>query len=339
MSDTVLVTEREYGKAEEAFRGQRRFQVVPVPSDEQTLAEMVLKHGCRAVIVGTQPYRKALYDALSKTGGAAGSILARFGVGHDGVDKVRAKRHNIVVTNTPGVLDQSVAEHTIWLLGALARHVAAADARVRAGHFDSQVGLELAGRVLGIIGFGVIGRRVARIAFAGFGMHVLAADSRPPELLEAQEGKDFGQLKAEYGLEHYTPDTEPVLRESDIVSIHLPGTEETRHFVDKERIKLMKSTALLVNTARGSVLDEDALYDALTDGSLAGAALDVFENEPYAPVSPGKDLRTLDNVLLTPHIGSNTQRSNQRMARACLENLARFFSGRLNELTRVDAPG
>lgn len=336
MSDIVLVTESEFYKADAAFHGQDRFQVHPVPPDESSLGQKVLEHNCRAVIAGTARYTGKLYEALGKTGGTAGSIIARFGVGHDGIDERLAKQHNIVVTNTPGVLDQSVAEHTIWLIGALTRRIAAADANVRNGNFESQTGLELVGRTLGIIGFGAIGRRVARIAHAGFGLHVLAADCQPTEQLERQEGKNFEQLRAQYGLEHYTSDTASVFSEADIVSIHLPGTEETRHFVDENRFQQMKPTTLLVNTARGSIVDEDALYDALGTGAIAGAALDVFENEPYTPTSPGKDLRTLDNILLTPHIGSNTQRANQRMGLACLDNLAKFFAGRLDELTRVD---
>jgi len=131
---------------------------------------------------------------------------------------------------------------------------------------------------------------------------------------------------------------ESVFRRADVVSVHLPANAETRHFLNAHRIGLMKPSAMLVNTARGMVLDEAALFDALASGRLAGAALDVYENEPYKPASPDKDLRRLKNIVLTPHIGSNTHEANERMARACVANVSRFFAGRMGELTRVDMP-
>ena len=338
MPDIVLAAALEYSKGKELFDAAEGLDFQPASEVEESLAEAVLASDCRAVVLGVEPYRGPLYDALGKTGGARGAIIARFGVGHDGVDKALAKQHNIVVTNAPGVLDQSVAEHTMWLAGTLIRHVAVLDAGFRAGQFEPRTGQELAGKTLGIVGFGAIGRRVAHIAHCGFGMNVLAADCRPLEQLEAQEGKSFEQLKTAYGLELYTDDSAAVFREADVASIHLPAADETRRFVAADRLRLMKPTALLVNTSRGWLLDEDALYDALADGRIAGAGLDVFENEPYRPVSPGKDLRTLGNVVLTPHISSNTRESNQRMARVCLDNLTKFFAGRLDELTRVDVP-
>jgi lactate dehydrogenase-like 2-hydroxyacid dehydrogenase len=116
----------------------------------------------------------------------------------------------------------------------------------------------------------------------------------------------------------------------------LPANAGTQRFINAARLAWLKPAAMLINTARGAVLDEEALHDALAAGRLAGAALDVFENEPYRPVRPDKDLRQLDNVVLTPHIGSNTREANQRMAEACLANVRAFFAGRLDRLTRVD---
>ncbi len=335
MSEIVLVTELEFSKAEELFRAEGRFEVRPAPADERPLAEAVLAAGSRALIVGVVPYRSLLYEALAKTGGANGSIIARFGVGHDSIDKTLAKQNNIVVTNTPGALDVSVAEHAIWLMGDMARRISSSSARLKAGQFQPHTGAEVRGKVLGIVGFGRIGRRVAATAHFGFGMKVLAGDCVPPPQFEKREGRTIEQIKAEFGVELYTTDVESVFRQADVLSIHLPTVAETNRFVNADRIGLMKPDALLINTARGSVLDEDALYDALSAGRLAGAALDVFQTEPYQPVSPGKDLRTLENVLLTPHVGSNTRQSNERMGRAALENLANFFAGRLDELTQI----
>jgi phosphoglycerate dehydrogenase-like enzyme len=129
-----------------------------------------------------------------------------------------------------------------------------------------------------------------------------------------------------------------VLGQADIVSLHLPSTPQTRHLIDADRLGGMRPEALLVNTARGAVLDEIALYDALAAGKLGGAGLDVFENEPYRPAAPGKDLRTLSQVVLTPHVASNTREANDRMARAALANVAGFFEGRIHELSRVELP-
>ncbi len=336
MGEIVLATQLQFAKAGDVYRAATEVEVRQGPSEEGPLAAAVVAQDCRAVILGSDPYVGPLYEALGQTGGSRGSIIARFGVGHDNVDKALARRHNIVVTNTPGVLDVSVAEMTMWLLGALARHVAAMDRRFKAGRFEPQTGTEFRGKALGILGFGVIGRRVAAIAHQGFGMRVLAVDCRPLAELERQEGKTLDELKAAYGLEVYTDDAEAVLREADFVTIHLSASEQTRHFINAERLALMKPGAMLVNIARGSVLDEDALYDALASGRVAGAALDVFEAEPYEPVSPEKDLRELEGVLLSPHCGSNTREANRRIAQRALGNVTNFLAGRLGELDRVD---
>ena len=174
------------------------------------------------------------------------------------------------------------------------------------------------------------------MAHYGFGMRVIATGRRPLGDLEMSEGCSFEQIASAYGLELYTTDADAVLRQADALSIHLPATPETRHFIDARRLSLMKPGARLINTSRGPVVDEDALYDALAQGRLAGAGLDVFETEPYAPASPGKDLRALENTVLTSHIGSNTREANERMARACLDNIAKFFAGRTEEMSRGD---
>lgn len=320
--ETTLVTELEFRKAEEVFREAKEVRCEPAPGDEAALADAVAAHGARAVIVGVAPYRGPLYEALGKKNGA---IIARFGVGHDSIDKALARQHGTVVTNTPGVLDESVAEHTIWLMGCLARRVAGLDARMRAGEFSGQTGVEVHGKTLGILGLGNIGRRVAAMAHFGFGMKVIACGRRA----------DAERL-AECGIERYTEHPEEVFRQCDILSVHLRSDAGTRHFLNAERLSWLQPGAQLINTARGAVLDESALFDALAGGRLAGAALDVFEHEPYEPVQPDKDLRTLGNVVLTPHIGSNTREANARMAETALANVRRFLAGERESLSRVD---
>lgn len=336
MSDVILVTELGYRKGESIFRAVESHKIVCAAPDEETLAKAVLAHHCRAVIVGIDPYRRPLYEALRQTGGERGALIARFGVGHDNIDKPLARQHGILLTNTPGALDASVAEHAFWLIGELARRLSRAEARLRAGDFSAPPGIELAGKTLGIVGCGEIGRRAAAIARFGFGMGVLAADIRPFDQL-CQPGEPQQSALARLGLDHYTDDLEAVFRQSDIVTLHLSANEKTRKFINAERLSWMKPAAMLVNTARGSVVDEDALYDALAAGRLGGAALDVFQNEPYVPLTAGKDLRTLQNVVLTPHIGSNTREANQRMAQAALKNVMLFFAGRTEEMNCVVA--
>jgi phosphoglycerate dehydrogenase-like enzyme len=236
-------------------------------------------------------------------------VLARFGIGHDQIDKVQATKADILCTNTPGVLDDSVAEHTISLMLAAARHTPRLAAAMKVGNWTPVVGRELRGRTLAIIGCGPIGLAVARIASRGFGMRVIGfyRRSRPrqPEI--------FDDL---------TTDFAAAVHAADFVSLHIPATLENTYFLNGQRLALLPPQAWLLNAARGAVVEEAALYDALHGSRLAGAALDVFAVEPYAPTDPHKDLRALPNTILTPHIGSNTEDANSRMAERALRNIA-----------------
>lgn len=330
-ADVVLVTELEFRKAEAVFRGAQCAIFEPAPADENALARRVRERGARVAVVGVSPYAGPLYEALGPVGG----LIVRFGVGHDNIDKGKARHHGVIVANTPGVLDSSVAEHAVWLMGCLARRITRAETGFRNGGFAGETGVELGGRTLGILGFGRIGRRVAAIAHFGFGMHVLAADRRTAAEIEAVERRPIDDILAETGTGEYSADIEAVFRAADILSVHLPVTPDTLHFLDGRRLSWLKSSAMVINTARGAIIDERALYDALVAGRLGGAALDVFEKEPYEPSDPGRDLRQLVNVVLTPHIGSNTCEANERMGAACVENALRFLTGHLDEITSV----
>jgi lactate dehydrogenase-like 2-hydroxyacid dehydrogenase len=335
MSEIVLVAENVYGKGEWVFRACSDLEIRPAPAGEEELASLVVEHGVRAVVLGVHRYVGPLYEALAKVGGGRGALMARFGVGHDGIDKALAKSRHIFVTNTPGVLDASVAEHTFWLMGSLTRNLPSLDAGIRAGRFTSQAGCELFGKRLAVMGLGPIGRQVAKIAHFGFGMRVSAAARRTAAEIEQQEGRPAREYFAAVGVEHYTTNPDELLAEADVVSLHVAASPATHHFIGAERLARMKPEAMLVNTSRGSLIDEAALYDALAAGRLAGAALDVFEVEPYQPVRPDKDLRSLTNVVLTPHVGSNTLAANRRMAESCVANLSHFFAGEWEKLNRV----
>ena len=302
----IIITEKEYFKAERIFRSARQFEFISVPSDEPLVSSAIHKHNASAVVLGVEQYNQGLYSALPK-----GGIIARFGVGHDGIDKSKATERGVFVTNTPGVLDDSVAEHAIWLIGVLARNVCRHNSEMKNHKWQPALGMELAGKTLLIVGCGKIGSKVAKIASFGFGMHVIGYDVVQVDH-EKIRSAGFSEIAASL---------DTAVARADFISLHLPSLSQTRHFIDAAFFAKMKPASYLVNTARGPVVDEVALYDALQADKISGAALDVFENEPYVPMAPGKDLRTLPNIILTPHVGSSTVAACERMAKRVLDNL------------------
>lgn len=238
-------------------------------------------------------------------------VISRFGVGVDEIDLQAATARGIVVTVTPGANSIAVAELTVALMLALKRHLRFHDQVVREGRWDRRMGSELAGEVLGLVGFGRIGREVARRARA-FDMRILFTDPEPPPQTVAAE------LQAE------PREFDDLLATSDIISLHLPLTQTTRGLIGERQLQQMKTSAVLVNTARGGLVDETALFHALQQGHIAGAAFDVFDREP-----PGDSpLLRLENFIGTPHIGSATQQSTLRMGLMAAENALLVLEGR-----------
>ncbi|MEB3780817.1 MAG: D-glycerate dehydrogenase [Desulfurococcales archaeon] len=265
-------------------------------------------------------------------------IVAQYAVGFDNIDLKCATEHGVYVTNTPGVLTEAVADFTWALILAVTRRVVEADRFVRSGEWFGKgtgwhpmmlLGFEVNGKTLGIVGMGRIGRAVARRA-RGFNMKIIYYDVyRLPRELEEELGAEYREL-------------EDLLREADIVSVHTPLTKETYHLINEERLRLMKKTAYLINTARGPVVDTKALVKALEEKWIAGAALDVFEEEPLPPDHP---LTRFDNVVLAPHLASGTWDTRIRMADMAAENLIAFAEGRIpptlvnKEVVNVRPPG
>jgi glyoxylate reductase len=264
-------------------------------------------------------------------------IIAQYAVGYDNIDVECATRLGIYVTNTPEVLTEATAELTWALILAVARRIVEADHFVRWGewwrtktawHPTMMLGVELKGKTLGIVGLGRIGSRVAEIGKA-FGMRVIYYDLMRKEDLEKKLGIEYRDL-------------DTLLQEADIVSIHTPLTKETYHIINEERLKKMKRTAILINTARGAVVDTEALIKALREGWIAGAGLDVFEGEPIPPNHP---LTAFKNVVLVPHIGSATYEARHAMAELVAENLIAFYEGRVpptlvnKDVVKVRPPG
>ena len=245
-------------------------------------------------------------------------IIANVAIGTNNLDLDAMRQHGVIATNAPDAFTDATADAAFALLLALARNIPDADRFVRNGHWPEAGfqpgmwdGMELRGKTLGIIGFGKIGRALADRAEA-FGMNVLV-HSR-----SAAHEPRFRAL-------------DELMASCDVISLHVPLTDDTRHLIDQAQLKRMRSSAFLINLARGPVVDEAALVEALQAGELAGAALDVFEDEPN--VHP--DLLTMDNVVLTPHLGGGTRDSRRRARRLCADNVARVVQGRppLNEVT------
>lgn len=242
-------------------------------------------------------------------------VIGNFAVGYNNIDVAEATRRGIAVTNTPGVLTAATAELTWALILAAARRVVEADAFVRAGKFEGWrpgafLGMELAGKTLGIVGFGQIGQAVARQAL-GFGMRVVYFSRRraDPEVESALRARPAS--------------LEDLLAGADVISIHTPLTPETRHLIGEAELRKMKPTVILVNTARGPVVDEGALVRALRDRRIAGAGLDVYEDEPRLAAG----LTDLPNVVLLPHAGSATLEAREGMARLAALNIKAVLTG------------
>lgn len=253
-----------------------------------------------------------VFDAAPQT-----KIFANYAVGFNNVDVAEAAKRGMAITNTPGVLTEAVAEHAFALILAVAHRIAESDRFTRAGKYDGWapmllLGAEVSQKTLGVVGLGRIGSRVAHHAARGFDMKVLYYDVKRDEAFEREYGAEFRE------------NADDVFKEADCISVHVPLLDSTHHFVDARRLALMKSEAILVNTSRGPVVDEQALVAALREGSIRGAGLDVFENEPA--LAPG--LAELDNVVLTPHTASATVAARGAMAEIAARNILAVLEGK-----------
>nr|MDO8099050.1 D-glycerate dehydrogenase [Candidatus Njordarchaeota archaeon] len=245
-------------------------------------------------------------------------VISNVAVGFDNIDVKKATEKGIYVTNTPGVLTETTADLAWALLMAVARRIAEADSYLRSGKWKIQwnlmfmTGTDVYGKTLGIMGLGRIGQAIARRA-KGFNMEILYYDEERNPKLESELGVKYA-------------DVDTVFRESDFVTVHVPLTEKTRDFVGEKQLNLMKKTAILVNTSRGPVVDENALYKALKEGRIAGAGLDVYQKEPIEMSNP---LIKLNNTVLLPHIGSASVETRTKMAVMAIENAIAALEGKV----------
>lgn len=262
-------------------------------------------------------------DKFFAAAGPALKVVANYAVGYDNIDIAAATQCGIKVSNAPCIeVSRAVAEHAFALMMALSRRIVEADTFTRAKKYkgwdpDLFIGHDMYDTTLGIVGLGGIGKEVAKRAVKGFGMSILYSDMKPDAAFEKEYGAKYVPLK-------------DVLAQSDIVTLHVPLLPSTRHLINAKTLKMMKKTALLINTARGPVVDETAVLKALYASKLAGFGLDVYECEPAIDcnLKDRYELRALSNVVMTPHIASATIRAREGMARVAAENLIAGLAGK-----------
>ena len=301
----VLVTPTSFGPSAQsapkekllAFANQIVYNPHSRPLTEDELIPLL--EGCEGYLAGLDFITEKVLESTKTL-----RVVSRYGIGCDRVDLDAAKKNGILVTNTPGANADAVADLTLGFMLAVARAIPMLDHSTKQGEWKRRTGIELGGKTLGLLGFGMIGKQTARRA-AGFGMKIIAYD---PYMDEAY-AKEIGVL---------SKSLEQVITESDFISLHLPLTESTGNIINKDSIGQMRSGAVVINTSRGGLIDEDALYNALESGHLGGAALDAYEKEPPDASRP---LYQLPNVITTPHTGAHTAEASLNMATMAVDNL------------------
>jgi D-3-phosphoglycerate dehydrogenase len=275
------------------------FEVILNPYKRKLKPEEVvaLAKGCIGIIAGTEPLTEEVLRQLPGL-----RAISRCGAGMENVDFEAARKHGIAVSSTPDAPTQAVAELTVGLILNVLRRINFMDRQVRGGAWTKEMGHLLSGKTVGIVGLGRIGKRVAEL-LKPFGVKVLASELAPDKKWIEKNKVHLTSL-------------EELLRESDVVTLHIPYTEQNRNLISAERVKIMKRGAILINTSRGGLVDENALFQALKNGYLGGAALDTMEIEPYKG-----PLKELDNVILTPHIGSYALEARVQMEIEATRNL------------------
>jgi D-3-phosphoglycerate dehydrogenase len=316
MTDKILVTARSFRDTSGPHQRiliDAGYELVNSPYDRPLEAAELAELGAdvTGMLLGVDQCGAEVFERATKL-----KAVSRYGVGVDKVDIAAATRHGVVVTITPGANAISVAELALGLMFALARHIPHHDRVVKGGGWGRVSGMELTGATLGLVGLGRIGQAVARRA-AGLGMRVLYYDPVPPS----------PERIAALGVEARSLDK--LIEESDFISLHLPLTDETHHLIDAAALARMKPTARVINTARGGLVDEAALADALAARRIAGAAADVFVTEPPTD----RTLVELDNFIAVPHAGSATLQTTLRMGLMASQNLLAALRGELPEGT------
>lgn len=304
----VLLTKKLSGGDAKLFEGIADIELVTVADGEQALFELHMKDA-EAVLLSTA-YRMTK-EVINRAGNL--KVISRTGVGVDNVDVNAATAKGVLVLNTPEANSISVAEHTLALIIAISKQLLMYDSELRAGHFDVRRmnrSVDIDGKILGLIGCGRIGRITAEKCKVAFGMQVIGYDP---------------YIKGLPAITIYE-DIEEVFRRADFISLHIPLTDETKNMVATKLLSLMKPTSYIVNTARGGIINETALAEALKENRIAGAALDVLESEPPQADNP---LLSLKNVILTPHIAALTRECSARVAHEAVRGIIEYLKGNM----------
>ena len=309
----VIVTRRWPAEVERDL--QSRYDVVLNEQDVAMSAEQLSEAMRSADAVLPTVTDRITGDVLGANPLRA-KFIGNFGVGFNHIDLTTATARGITVTNTPGVLTDCTADLALTLLLMAARRAGEGERHVRAGEWSGwrpthMIGTQVTGKTLGLIGMGRIGQAVAKRAHFGFGMKIIYASPRPPR----------GDLPDAMSAQRCS--VQELLATADFVSLHCPGGDETRHLIDAEALRLMPNHSILINTARGDVVDSEALIVALREGGIGAAGLDVFEGEPAL----NQDFLGLESVVLLPHLGSAARETRVAMGRRVLENLHGYFEG------------
>ena len=304
----VLITPRSFGKSNPDLFAQLEslgFEIVRNDTgailSEKAMCEKIAD--CEALILGVDPCNKNVLDHAPRL-----KAIARYGVGLDNVDVEECQRRGIQLTRTVGANSNAVADFAFALMLAVARKVVVIDSRCRKQDWGKETGIDIYGKTLGIIGLGAVGKCVARRA-AGFGMKILASDPYFDQ-----------EFAAQYGIESASVDD--ICRQADVISLHSLLNDETRNLINRDRLASMKKTCILINTARGELVDEEALLEALISKTIYGAGLDVFSKEP--PADPR--WYELDNVVMGSHTSSSTVGTTNCMGQMCVDALKKAFA-------------
>ncbi len=311
MKDKVLVTATNYSKycaRAKALLESRGFEIIenefgrPMTFDE---LKVRIPEVC-GVVVGVDTWNEEVFRLAPKL-----KVMGRFGIGVDNIDLAAAKRHGIKVMNARGINADSVAEYAVALMLATLRSIVRIDRSTRGGQWERSMGHTIRGKKVGFVGFGAISQYTAKL-LSGFGAELYAFDMYPNKEAAAR-------------LNVTITDFDAIIRDCDIISLHVPGTPETTRLIGKKQFDAMKRNAILINTARGQVVDEKALCEALKEGRIAGAGLDVYESEPTNKSNP---LFALDNVVVGPHTAAETYETYDAVSVATAEAILDVMAGK-----------
>lgn len=310
MGEKVLVTSRSFGKiSDEPLRIMRDagFEVVLKGQEfhQEEFERIIPEYD--ALIIGAHPFPKEVMEKCDKL-----QIICKHGAGLDNIPLEKARERNIAVCNTPGTNSNAVADLAVGLMLAVVRNIVIADNRVKRGEWRPAIGVDLCYKTLGLFGFGAIAKNVARRVL-GFGMKIMVYDPYVKQVPEEFENKVELCTSAE------------IIKNADIISMHMPLTEETRNMITLKEMRQMKTGSYIINTARGGIVNESDLYQAVKEGHIAGAALDVSVEEPMNMDNP---LRSLENVIITPHLGMYSREAIGAVSLICAQNIVAKLEGK-----------